>query len=371
MRAKKERNSFSFKAIVIMTAAALVLICAAGYYYRSELGSIFSAITGFLGGGSSANEISYTRYSDSTYRAIGNSLAVVSSRGVQVVSGGGKSAFDENYDVGSPACDINGDKGVIFDIGGNTAKVFTESGIIFEIETKNPIINAGVNSAAYLAVCTTDPGYNGLVSVYDETGKLRYEWFSGEAYVLKAQISPDSKTLAVLGITEAGSRAVFLDLATGEEKGRYDAAAETMIDIAFEDSETLAAVSTTKFTTLDTKGNVQSTLGFGGKYLREYCLGESDVHVVILSEYQAGDGCEAVVIDGGKEKSTVEGLPAVNEMSVSSGRFAVLTDSAVKVFSKYGREKISFKHDGDIVSIVLAKSGAVFACGTYRAEVLK
>ena len=131
MKAKDGDNRINFKGRVIIIIVAVALVIAAGYYYWDTISVYF----GRLFSGDTAKELTYAGYSNSSYAGINGGIAVASTRGIQVIDGNGEQKVNDSFEMKSPAVKVEGDFGIAFDIGGNTAKVFDESSIKYKVES--------------------------------------------------------------------------------------------------------------------------------------------------------------------------------------------------------------------------------------------
>ena len=152
-------------------------------------------------------------------------FAVASTVGVQVFKSDGKKAYTEVYEMASPTICASGKIGAAYDLGGRALKVFDTTGVLGTMKTDGSIISASLGKSGSLAVCTqASGGYKARVSVYrsgeyDYTKPPSFYWDSGQGYVLSAAVSPDDKRLAVLTLTDKGSRIVFFSLDSTVRKG--------------------------------------------------------------------------------------------------------------------------------------------------------
>ena len=366
MKSKRGKNKIRFNGTSVAVLLA-VLVVVGGLIYLKDTVRMYAGRI-FSGG---ADELLYAGYTGSRYEGFAGGLAVASTRGIQVIDKDGNQTLLDSFEMGSPAVTSGGDMAIAYDIGGDIAKVFSESDVVYEIETSEPIISASVNNNGWSALCTDQDGYNGHVSVYDNTGKLMFEWFSGEAYVTCADISDNNKDIAVAAAGSAGGQIVFFEVESEDEKGRYQLADDVIIDMRFESRSKVAAVTDARLVTVKTDGSLSSEYSFGGKYLRNFDLGPSDTHLVVLSDYQVGGMCTAVTVKNGKERGKAENVSGADRVSIRGSRFAVLSGRNVTVYSVSGKEKGFFENVQGTDYITVNENGYVIAAGSYSAKVLK
>lgn len=366
MSERKPRRKSSRKSRIVLRLLVILAVCAVVFYYKDV---IITPIKNILLGQDTAGELSFSGYTGSTFNSFDGGFVSVSAKGIKVVSLQNQVTLEEEAEISSPAVKTNGGYGVAFDIGGKTAEVFTESAAVYEINAEYPIIDASVNDEGFSAVCTQADGYNGLVSVYDAEGKLVFQWFSGDAFVLTARIASDSKTIAVLAVAESGSRIMFFSVGSEEEKGRFEAAGDVLLDMEFSGKKTVVTVSQKGVYTVGSDGVCKKQYLFGDDYLRNYAINDVGICYVILSKYQTGDECRAVAVKGDREVGTVDSISAVSDITCEGSKFAVLLGGKIEVYSKYGKLKDTFENISG-VNEILMQNGKILAVKGYSALVL-
>ena len=348
----------------IIVAAVLVVAVLAAVLY-------FSDSAGLFGDSDGVAKYSYAGYAESRYAPLEDHLAIVSMKGVQVIDPSGNASFYESCDMQYPAVHTAGAYGAAYDIGGMTVRVFDRNGIRYTENNGESVVSASVNGRGYLAVCSEREGYYGHVTVYNEKGDAKFEWFSGESRVLSAVLSPDSEMIAVLGVTEAGSRISFFSMDSEEEKGRYYFHGAVFFDLCFDNDREVTAVSSEKTVTLHTDGTEKSSFSFDGKALKCYRFGEDGTHVFALSDYQTGGECKLVTVKDGEGKTVAENIPETFRVAIRKNRIAVMTGSDVRVYTASGKEKAVYDSVSGASDIVFRADGAVIAAKTFSAEILK
>ena len=90
-----------------------------------------------------------------------------------------------------------GDYLLAYDKDGTEAVVFYKNKELYHIQAEHKIMNAKVNNAGYLAVISEQLGYRGMVTVYNRKGTAVYKVYSGEKYLLDADVQGNGRRLAV------------------------------------------------------------------------------------------------------------------------------------------------------------------------------
>lgn len=186
---------------------------------------------------------------------------------------------------------------LFFDIGGDTCKLARFDGSCQNIETGTCIISASVNDSGAFAVISEESGSKGLVRVFDNSGELLYQWYSGTGYPLRAQVSPDNKHLAVLCLTEDGSVLHFFKLSSEDEQATLSYPGQLLYDLHYMSPSRLAVLGCEGMYFAANDGSEVGFYDFGGRYLSAYDFGGSGFAAVYLSEYRAGTGGTLLTLD--------------------------------------------------------------------------
>jgi len=363
--AKERKNPKKrIKLRLIPVVLLLALILGAGYYFRDSL----KGLTSFLPVIGSKDRITYSGHAEKRYGEINGNLVVASAKGVQVIDRAGNKLLNKAFDITSPALSCDGSYAIIYDIGGKTAKVFQKDDILYEITSETFILSADVSEKGTAVIVEDCQGYNGMVSYYGKDGKVLMQWFSGESYVMGAKLSPDGKTIAALGITEKGSRIVFLEASTGNELGSFSAEGEVFIDIQFKSNSTVSAVGKERLLSIKKDGTVAGEYSYEGMTLRQYEFGEK-FDVVILSSYQVGDVYTMATLNGSKEIKKAEIAGNIADIDINGWEAAIYSERDITVYSRSCEVKRIYEDKIGLDGIIYL-GGKLAGLGSYYAEIL-
>lgn len=262
----------------------------------------------------------------------GNSLASVSSTGLTVFSADGGVLLQELFSMETPALTASSSTIVAWDVGG-TALYVAKNGASQQLAVSRTLISVDVNDAGWLAVTTEEPGYKGLVTVYDDSLTAVYAWYAGSGYLLSARLSPDCKTLAVLTASDDGGQTRFFKLDSEDEQGVYTSESELLYDISWMDNNTVCALSSTGAIFLDSVGAESASYDFGGLYLSDYDFG-GDFIALALTEYISGSAAKLVTLDDkGREMGAIELDGELLDLDAYDGRVAALVANSAMIYS--------------------------------------
>ena len=307
---------------------------------------------------------------------LGGSVAAVGTLGVQVLDFGGTETLREPFRMSTPAISAANRRAVAFDIGGTFVRVFDEKGIFSAFETDGAIVSASINKNGWFCVCTQEGGgYRGVVTVYNNKGKSVFRAFLGSGYVLSSVLSPDNKNLAVLNLTDGGSRITFYNgLSKEEPGGTFDLPDELILDMRFIPDGKLIAVTTRSLIVVDISGGGGELYGFSGKRLGAYLL-EDDFIALHLLDYSVGFGGQLITL-GPDGRSLGELITDRELISISSsgGYLAILRGDGYDFFNSALEELPASGETVPIVDadrILVLEYGAALATGDHSAITIR
>lgn len=295
-------------------------------------------------------------------------FAVASATGLQVYSRTGLQTVGEMFVARTPILVSRGKYGICYDVDGNTVRLFTEGGIVNTLKTEGGIISAEVSAGGLVTVCARESGYKGSVTVYNLSGNVAYKWLSGEAYVLAARLNRDGKKLAVLTITESGSRVVYLDTDKEKAGGETLLEGELLLDISYCGGDTLYGISSDALYRLG-EGKTPLVLDSYPQFtLAGYSFEGGCAYA--LNAYRTGGACEirmlrddAVVSLGSFEDGFVS-------LSADTRHVAVLTAAALTVMGRGEEADSAYYEEASAgLSVGLTEDGNAIVTGRNTARV--
>ena len=247
------------------------------------------------------------------FAAMDGGLAVASGEGLQLFDEFGALILRQTATMSEPAVSAAGSYAAAYDIGGATLITANIEGTVTVRELSNAIISARVNEDGWMVVATESPGYKGMVTVYDSSFNVVYEWYSGEDYLLNAALS-NSHTLAVLCAGSGGSKVHIFSMTSETERGLF-ASAELLLDLRWVSGSRLAVLSDTRLALLTDKAVQDMEYSFNGLHLYDYSVSDSGVFALALSAYRSGGNTTlATIAPSGKVlgEHTVEKLTGLD-----------------------------------------------------------
>ena len=346
-RERKRRPSV--KIIIALVFAAIVI--AALFAVRNIGGGLslqgakrtWTIITGGVGDASFSFEDGF----DAVFADLGSSVVAVGGSGVAVYDGNGREVARDMLAMRNPAIASGVGIAVAYGVGGRGIRVVDGSGIVASLTFDSNIVSCSVGPSSGLfaggtvfAVCTEGAdNYRGQVAIYklSKSGPEKiYDWFSGEGYVLAAEIAPGNKDFAVLTLSPRGGRIVLLSSGNEEPQGEYIQDGAAIIEMGYLGSDTLIARTADGLLSIGKTGTATEIYSFGGKIVAGYC-GDGGNALVVYFETASGGATsgELVVLDRrGVELGRMNTSRSLVWLSTYADRIAILWDDGLIIYDR-------------------------------------
>jgi len=174
------RNVLIVIVIVVISVAAAVL-----------------AKTGIINFGSKAAVMTYASDSKTGYRSYDDGFIQYTKDGAKFLTKSGGETWNDVFTMTSPVISERGKYTAIFETGGRSVRVYNDKGLIYNVQTSDPILNSSVCENGYIGVITNGESYS--VSVYSSSGNLIFQRIEAEegVYPFSCDISPNGQIIAI------------------------------------------------------------------------------------------------------------------------------------------------------------------------------
>ncbi|NLA86485.1 MAG: hypothetical protein GX847_04215 [Clostridiales bacterium] len=373
LKKKKNKKHRLLKAAVSVLILAAVSVVAAilitnnGKLTAGGLSRLFSG----AGSGDEAAEFSFSTGFRSVFTEIDGGLAVCSGGGVHVYDIGAKLMFTDTFEMTNPTVCSTGKKAAVFDLGGKSLRVFDLYGVTKSMTAAQNIISASLNENGWMALCTQETGaYKGRVTVYNGDLNEAFYWSSAKGYILSATISPDNKSLAVLTLTEEGSRIVFLSLDSADEKGACTMPGELILEIKYLSDNRVLAVGSDMLYVVTPDGEADALFDYPDYYLNDYSVDGDGFVLLALNDYMVGDQGRIVTANlMGKALGVMETDKKIVSVSAKGDSLAVLYSDSLVIYDRNLKESARFDDTAGAEQVIVRPDGKVFLITSHTASV--
>jgi len=220
------------------------------------------------------------------------SVAAAGTLGVKVLDSRGNETLRDAFRMTRPAISHNGNRFIAYDIGGSNVRVFNRTQVTSSIEVEGIIVSASINQNGWFCIVSQDGGNNkGTVTVYNNHGNAVYGINFGSGFVLSAVLSPDNKSVAILNLSETGSRINFyhgLDADKLDPDYIFDIYGGLIIDIKYLHNTDLLAISMDSLFLVESDGSGRMLYSYSDKNLIGYTY-DKDFIALHLNDYGVGN----------------------------------------------------------------------------------
>ena len=372
-KAKKKRHGGKITKIVLsVVLLALLSVIAAVLVTNNGKLNADGFLRLFDGDGEKmqTDEFVFDGGNDKDVAAFGAGLAVASATGLQIIDRHGDTTFSETFRMETPTVCIGGDAGAAYDLGGNDIVLFDASGIIKSISTSGKIISARLNADGWLALCTQESGYKGLVTVYNDKGSEEYYWYSASGYPLSAEVSPNNRELAALTLTNDGSKIVFFELDSDDEKTSLTFSEKLVTEITYIETDSVLAVSEDMLSIVNNDGTGETLMDYTGKYLAGYSIDSDNFTALILNDYLVGNQGSIVTVDRtGAVLGTISTDREVLALSANGDYLAVLSDDGLFIYDKNLEQCACYEDTTGADGAIMRSDGTALYVTAHSAQV--
>lgn len=350
----------------------LVILAALVFIFRDRLtGENLREVFGVLPGEPIMvrEDFTYDIGAGQIFAAAGNGLAVATSSSLHLMNAAGGTAFKQVVSFAEPAVFATGSKALFCDLGGTGCITARLDGTSAALTPKGTIQSADMNENGWITLTTDATGYKGLVSVYDDEGAPRYDYWSGTGYVLKAALSPDNRTLAVLCAEPGGGKLHFFRLDSAEEHASCAIENALPFDLCFMGNDRVCLVGTDALRFVSTEGEAVGSFSLGDYYLVDYDLNGQGFIALYVSAYSAGGGGLLETVDRDGRLLAYADLSR-DALSLSAGgkRLLVMTGGGLTVYDQNLKELYQSDALMTAKNALLRADGAILLLGSYAAQ---
>ena len=365
------RRSKTVRRILAAVLTLLLIVLAVlVFVYRDALtGENLRKLFGRETEAAAREAYTYETGAEQVFAAAGDGLAVASTSSVQLLNASGETVFKQVVSYDTPAV-FGSPAGALFcDLGGDHSAFATFDGESCSPATGGDILTAGMNASGWFYIVTAEAGYKALVSVYNSACEKQFEWWSGSGYVLRAGISPDNKSLAVLCAERDATKLHFFAMNSETERASASLADVLLFDLAYLNSDTVCAVGETGLWFFSGSGEEKGVYALDGRYLLDYELGGAGFTAIYVSAYRSGAGGTLLTLDGsGRELGSAALERDVISLSAEGKQLLVMTADGLALYNQELQRQSANETLMTAKRAVLRPAGDILLLHAYSAE---
>ncbi|NLN81692.1 MAG: hypothetical protein GX136_04010 [Clostridiales bacterium] len=360
VRRRRRRNPF-LRALARLTVVAVLIFCGVLLWQNWDLiepESVIYWINDKLAGGQSGDgfPVDINGSSVLNMEKTKDGLALLTDTSLVVFNQKGGEVFRRQHGFSNPILRTNGRWLLMADVGGNRLKIETRASTPIEMKLDNYITSASIAGNGNFAVVTgSSSGYASEVMVYNRKKEIIYGWCDKELSIFDAALSPDGKSMAVVGIqAESGAMKSFLkifDFDKMDPVSLYEGTDVMLLSVGYFPNGTVAAVGDRELWVMNKKGTIQSKHNYEDRQLAGYVLGDSSISVALRDYGGSQSGTVMTVNPSGDLAYTMPFKGAFRSLaSYNSGILLLTSDHLYRADTAGTRYTADPIRDGRMVS---------------------
>ncbi|MCL2045994.1 MAG: DUF5711 family protein [Oscillospiraceae bacterium] len=313
------------------------------------------------------------------YASLDNSIVAVGTLGMQILGADGNEIFRDSFKMTSPSIKTINGYAIAYDIGGSSLRLFKKNEIITSMDVEGEICSVSINPNAWISVCTQENNaYKGIVTVYNNNGSPVYKVNMASGYVLASAITADNKSIAVLSISQEGSRIIFYNLDSEETQRVFDMPGTLILDLCYLNGNDILAITPTELLLIKKSNESELLYSFDENRLSGYVLNADLITLSLTSSsnanYYGYQGLLVTLDKTGRILGEIETNKEPITMASGNGFIAITQNDGV-VFYTTSLDEITISSQygsfaGATAAISLNKNHALVASDYFAYTVL-
>lgn len=274
--------------------------------------------------------VSLTGSSVSSMSLTDEGLAMLTDTNYILYNNNGGELVRRQHGFSKPILKTKGKWALIAEAGGSRLRIETLASTSAEMTVNTHIIEAAVDRGGDFALATdSSQGYMSEVVVYDKHKKEIYHWYSTDLNVTNLALSPDGKSLAVVGVAANNgamqSSILIFDLSKKDPVAQYQDTDLLLCSVGYFPNGTLAAIGDKALWIVNESGSIQQKTSYDDHTMIGYTMGDDSVSVVLRNYGSSDDGTLLTVNPSGDKAYSVAYEGTYRSISPSGNGVLLLT----------------------------------------------
>ncbi|MBE6948837.1 MAG: hypothetical protein E7456_03220 [Ruminococcaceae bacterium] len=375
MDKKRSAKKFTLSRIIIPTAAFIVivgvLVLVAVNLKNPSTDAFGKTLKSWFGIGSRAETFEYGKKEPTAFAVVNDGIAAASKTGFIIFDKWGDKVVDKDVVMERPVVVSNGSVSGFYDCGGYTLFIAGDNGNIESYVSDKKLVSVSVNKEGWFTLCTEEENYKGSVTVLNDKHNAVYKFYSGDGYILSAELSDDCRMLLAVKLTPTGTDVVEYSLDSEEEQARISLSSQVAVGCEYGGYGDISILTDEAFYVYDNDGNPKECYDFSEYDLDGFSL-EDDGYSVISCGASLADARSylATLDDTGNLIAKQETAKTIVDISAGGQYIAVLYTDGLTVYDKNLREQKTYEITNGADAVVMCDDGTVMVTSEYSAQVL-
>lgn len=299
-------------------------------------------------------------------------LAYADSDALYLSRPGSMTTFQVTIGYSNPVVESCQTNVLVYDRGGKNAVLTDASSVKAEVALNSAILSGSIGRTGDFLLITDEQGYRTAAAVYSTKGEELFKFSSSELYIVSGGLSPDGRTVAVLGFEQRDASLIshvrFYDVSSGKQISDTELENALGIELCYLDNGSAAVLCDDGLYLVTRRGSSDHALTVGTSDLISVATRDNAM-VLAIRSYSGGARSDLYTVRSG----SVYGPEPLDEepsaLAVSVAGEAVLTSTGVTV---YDTQFHALWHNDEAIGarrILLTDDGTVFVLYNSNARI--
>lgn len=373
---RKNAIKNTFRALAVFTAVTFLLLI---FVNRSDL-----SVTGFsnwiddtlaVKGVGPGYPVEITGGSSKKIENFGNSIIELTDTSFIVLNSTGKQAAARQHGFSSPQISAGDRYALLYDLNGTSYRIESVSKTIHSGSTEFQIISGDLSKSGVYALVTKDNSYLSTLYVYNKNNKELFIWQSANYHIISADVSPDGKNTAVVGISSENGKlkscVMVFDYYQSKPSVEFSFYDNMLVSAQFTSSSKITAVGNNAAYVLDIKKETSTEIDYQNRILAGFDCDLNYGTALLLSKFSDRHNCQMVVIDeNGKQLSSVSTDLNSPFVLLKGNEIFCISDNMLYKYNSKGAEKNKIPIGSNIKSCAVLGNNA-YILGTSKVDKIR
>lgn len=364
---QKQKKQIAVFVTVLVVAALLIWLFLVGG------GRNLDRVLRFTRFGGQSITIAYEPGSVALGESFGTGLATMNNTSLTIYDVNGSTTSTVAVKLSDPVLQAAESHLLAYDAGGTTLKLVNAKGeTVLETEADGGIFDADVTPKGEVGLISAGSSAKTILKVYNKNQTEIYTVRSVTRYYSRCALRPGAGQVAVvaLGQNESVFTSTLLLYDTGKEgvQAEVDLGNQLIFDVEYLSKNLICAIGEESLIFVNNKGSVQGTYEYDGD-LVAMDYSSKGFAALVMRSAQGGGGWNLVTVNSkGKELGRVALAQEVTDLSVTGKYVAVLTPSALTLYSQKLDNWGEYVYVSGYSSVSVNADGSAFLVGNEESR---
>lgn len=303
----------------------------------------------------------------SNIKTIDDRVVYVSDTSIIVLNDKGGTIQNTQHSYSKPSIKTNGNKGIIYNLGGNEYMTISKSEVLSSDTFNNNIISADIaRNGTYAIISETDGYLSKLTALLNDNTEM-YKYSFSEYYINELSLSSDGQKACVSGISAKNgiicSIIYIIDFSNSLPIASYEFNDSIIYDLCYLENGNIAFVADTSAGVIDVETSNIKEYDYNDRDLTAYQFNRDEGLVVSISTSSDGRNCSIVSISKDCNFSKkIETKEKIQSLELKNNNIFLLSyDGVVNIYNLNGDIKNTFDIKENSNKVICLSNKEIYA----------